>query len=152
RVARLAVLVGVEREALELRRARAAVTRAAGHLGVLELELELGVRGVVEVVGRPLGAARRVAGLAARRRAERLEPVAVLVVLGVALLARPVGLDLAERLRVALLALDLPVRGPEVESRALAVIEHLDVGEVLERRRVAPLARPRPEQVAGVRA
>src|ERR1043166_4082230 len=152
RVARHALLVGIELEALEVRRARAAVTAAARLLGVLELELELGARAVVEVARRELRPARWMAGLALGRRAELAEPIAVVRVLGVAQLARAVGPDLAERLGVALLALELAVRRAEVEPRALGVIEHLRVLERLEGRRVAPLARPRAEQMPGVRA
>ncbi len=55
------------------------------------------------------------------------------VVLRVALLARPVRLALAERLRVAVVTGDLLVRGTEVEARLLGVIVLLLL-ERLERR------------------
>src|SRR5262245_24080425 len=85
------------------------------------------------------------------RGAELLEPRAVLAVAGVAALAARRRLALAERPRVAALALDLRVLGDQRIAGLLLVIEpHL--GERAQRRRVAALALLRAEQLAVVRA
>src|SRR5229473_3060757 len=96
----------------------------AGDLRVLELELELRARAVVEDIRRELRAAGRMADLARRRIAELLPPALVVVVLRlVALRARAARLRFAERLGVAVVALDLLVRGAEVELGPLGVVE-----------------------------
>ena len=81
-------------EVLELRRPLATVTGAARDLRVQARQRELGLA-VVEGPRRlPRGG--RVAGVALRRRAILLEPIAVTVVLGVAHLAICLRLRLAE--------------------------------------------------------
>src|SRR5690606_13880520 len=112
---------------LEVRRALAAVAVPARRDLVLAGQVEAGLRVVVERGRLPHRG--RVAGAAGRRGAERLEPIAVPVVLGVALLARADRLALAERLGVAVVALELGVRA-EAEPRPLGVIEERHLGRV----------------------
>ncbi len=108
-------------EVLEVRRTGAAVTRATRRLEVLRDEREARASAVVERRRLPLR--RRVTRLTRGWiTTERLEALPVLVVLRVALIARADGLRFAERLGVAVVALELVVRA-EVEARALAVIE-----------------------------
>src|SRR3984885_9344235 len=145
------VLVDQATEVFEVRGTGAAVARSTRRLRVLELELESGPRAVVERGRRELRAARRVTRSAPRRIAELGEPSLVMVVLRVADLARRVRLRDAERLGVAVVALDVAMRGTQVELGLLGVIEVLRL-ERLERRRVAPLAIARAEQVTVVRA
>ncbi len=107
----------------------------AGRLAVFAGQVERGLRGVVELEA-ALPRLLRVAGRALR---ELVEAGAVLVVVGVALLAAGRRLALAERLAVTLLTRQLGVFPLQRVAGVLAVIEP-DLVERAERRRVAQLA------------